>query len=909
VLVGRSAEVSVIEAHVGAPAPTAVLQLVGEAGIGKSALIEHAVRGATERGITVLMARGSEFAQHVAFGGLADMLRPIAPAGDFAALFADTGHTPLAVHQETAELVRVTAVAARVAIFVDDVHWLDAASGQALRYLALHLDGVPMVFAARSGHPTPIDGIPHRSVALGALDPSVAAELMGAETVAIGVARACHAATNGNTLSLIELAATLSAGQLGGRDALPDPLPLGRQTEHRLRTELAQLPANSLRALCIVAAEETGDMATIVAALNARGLTFSDVESAESLNLIDLAPDRVRWRHPLYRSAAYYAATPAERRAAHAALAGAVTGDESDALRGLWHGARAAVGPDDHLAELLMGAGEQLVQRGALVTAGDYFERAGRLMTSTAQRSIALRRAGHVHLQAGSLDGAHRLLTESLSLVNDPVEQTAAIALLGETEAWRTGPAGACELLVGHARSLAALTPQGEVPRPGAGRTNRTHLFCVAGIAMVIAGNFGRICDMMDEANAGSGETPHDQTANDQTADDQTEPVIALLRDVMHGCALIQCGQPAHGIPMIEAVHGAAVELIELAPKELDVAGYFLAVSDTSMELFDRAESVLRRIEELGRVQGFGIEIATVFHAEVLWRVGRWGDALTMMRHQAARLDPLGPLAVAGPTHAILAKLLACTGDSNAASHGSIALAAGHAVGSGVISSWAHHALGLVALPRGDANTAVDHLRALAVDVRGWRSDNPGSIWWAGDLVDALIDAGHRDEAVREIEILERQAALFGTVWPEAMAQRSRARLTDGTERTALAREAAKRFATLPAPFEQARSLLVAGDAAEALTIFESLGAAPWATVARVAAFDRVATASLLNGLSTAERRIARAAVSGQSNKAIAHSLNVSAKTVEFHLGNVYRKLQVASRTELAAHWGTELSG
>jgi DNA-binding CsgD family transcriptional regulator len=893
-LIGRTSELEAVRGHLIGRLQPPVLQIIGEPGIGKSALLQATMDIAAELGVAVFCARGSEFGRHIAFDAVTAIQHALRGSAGGDAPMESSSATPLLVHMQLLAQVRQVAKAGPIAIFVDDVHWLDGESAKAFRFLALHLAGeaIAMVFTARPDEVTPVSGLPCVEVSLGPIGESHVSDLLGAPTLPRALARQLHVATGGNVLSIVELRQSLTPQQLSGRSTLPDPIPIGKRTTAYVATKLDLLSSSSRLALCVAAADDSGDIRLIEASLSLLGLSWQDLERAEESQLFEVSPGRFSWKHPLYRSACYHGQPAAERRRAHKALATAWETDGlNDPLRAAWHAAHASAGPDDMLAMRLGRIAEELGASAALITAAELFEFAGRLMTRDSDRVTAFQKSGQAFLRAGSLEHASRILSEALALArSDLGRQTPIVALLGETEAWRSGPGAACTLLLAHAHRL-EITAKGRGTNgypSGTSPNDRALVLCIAALSMLIAGDVGRIADIGREAMA--------------IDDEDVDETIRTLREVVFGCGLLQCGD-AQGASVVAGARARAEALVASSPRELDVLSYFLALTDTTGEDFESAERSMRRLISLGVEHGFETQMAVVLLAEVLWRTGRWGESRTILETQQRLIDPAERGAIAGVTAAMLAKLRATTGDlDRAVALGRDALEFGTRLGCGVVTSWARHALGLAAIARGDFEVAVIQLRALSNDARSWRSENPGSVWWAGDLIESLIECGRIEEAVDELDSLERQASTVAGIWPIAVAKRYRGQILGGLGGAVLAKESARDFERLGAPFERARSLLAAGAVGEALDIFGLLGARSWAEIARSRI---VRVSSGIDGFTASELRVAIEAARGGGTKALAQTLNLSPKTVEFHLGRIYRKLGVSSRAEFVAKWRT----
>src|SRR5215470_16506894 len=342
-----------------------VLVLRGEAGAGKSALLAFAAGEA--RGMTVLRAAGVEAEVELPFAALHQLLRLLLdrlgrlPAAQAAALRAAFGLAARAGDHDPGDdrpgdrfllsvgVLSLLADAAEqrpLVCLLDDAHWLDQASADALVFAGRRLgeEGIGLLFAARDAEPRRFDAPGLPEVQLGGLDAAAARELLAAAAPAApvaGVRDRLLAAAGGNPLALLELPAALSAAQLAGRAPLPDPLPVGAGVERAFADRAGRLPAAARTMLLLAAADDTGAAATVWRAARGLRLDAGALGPAEAARLVRVASGRVEFRHPLVRSAVYRAATFAERRAVHLALAGALD-EVGQADRRAWHRAAAA---------------------------------------------------------------------------------------------------------------------------------------------------------------------------------------------------------------------------------------------------------------------------------------------------------------------------------------------------------------------------------------------------------------------------------------------------------------------------------------------------------------------------------------------------------------------------------------
>ena len=907
-IIGRTRDVLAV-ARLCRAGETAVA-LIGPPGIGKTTVLRACVEHLGGTGSLVIWAQATEFTEHESFGVL-DTLIP----GERESGAADSSVAPRHIDERFVDSVRRRAETHNVILAVDDLHWVDAASGRSLRALVrAQLPNVSVVATARTGEPTCFDDLAVRILPVPGLLRAELSDMvigLGVEPV---VAERIAEIADANALTAVELTGVLSAEQRAGAVALPDPPMAGRSIGDDIRSRLLTLDARSLLAGCVAAAESSGNLAVVEDALKTLNLSAAALWELERIGLITVAPGRILWRHPLHRSTAYYAVEPQVRRTAHEALSNVLSRRGLEE-RSTWHAAHAATQADLMLAERIAVVADRLRASGALSEAAERYEQAARLRPDASGRIVFLRAAGQSFLRCGHLAAARRTLSEALDGSEPGDFRNEVVALLGETETWLIGPAEASDMLIRHARQLDRDDPA------------RVLLLCLGALSMLVAGDVGRIDDLGREV-AG---LPIDRLG----------PVEAMLADVVFGCGAVSCGDYVTGLPVLERVRDTVAFAVEVSPAEADVVAYFLAVADIGLERYAPMEALMRRIGELAVLHGFEASMADVLLADILLRTGRVREAYDILGRCVRHNQGNARRAVSAMAHAQFAKAEATLGVGSPTERATRALATGEEIGSGVATSWALHALGLAALARGDHVEAAGHLTQVAWNVRGWRSDNPGSVWWAGDLIDALVGAGRTVEARREVGIVERQAEASGLLWARAISKRGAAQLaTDDVEAIRLAQEAAELCAELGAAFDEARCHLLAADRARsggdpryttfvdlALTGFERLGSAPWARITRrlldnelpprsllttnsVTAVNRQTFAtdandasatgsSPLDLLSSAERRVAERVGRGATNRQIAAELFVSVGTVEAHLSQIFRKLDIPNRAHL----------
>src|SRR5450755_2908863 len=456
-LLGRQQERQEIELALSRArsAASGTLALVGEPGIGKTALLEYAAEQAA--GMQVLRARGIESEAQIPFASLLELLRPALamleriPAPQTVALESALALRPglaqerFAVGAATLSLLAAYAEQGPVAVLLDDAQWLDGSSAQALLFAFRRLvaDPIAVLIAVRDSEPSLLDGADLPTLRLGGLTSDEAAMLVLG--LAPEAAARLYGATAGNPLALLELAPDAHDLVLAPEGA---PVLVPATIAGAFLRRGGTLSDSTRQALALAATGVSSDLTSPGRAAALLGVDLSALAGAEAAGLVTLASGRVEFRHPLARSAIYADAPAGQRRDAHRALAGALP--DRDVDRRAWHLAAAATGPDEAAAAALEQAGARSRDRSAYATATAAYERAGRLAADHGRRGRLFREAAEAGWLAGLADRAVALLDEARAVTSDPVMLVEIAALAGHI-ATRRGP-----VMRGHAILTAA---------------------------------------------------------------------------------------------------------------------------------------------------------------------------------------------------------------------------------------------------------------------------------------------------------------------------------------------------------------------------------------------------------------------------------------------------------------------
>ncbi len=903
-LVGRDEELGRLRALLdGARAGTGgSLVLEGEAGIGKTSLLTEATAMAT--GFTSLATVGIESEAALGCAGLLDVLTPLRerlseiPTVQAEALSAVLGwgpaHTtadPFLVAAGTLSLLARQAERQPVLVRVDDAHWVDQTSLAALAFAARRLtfDAVAFLFAARSGSAAlaQLSGLP--VLAIEGVPSSVAAQLLPGDTATTVVDRLTET-THGNPLALLEVGRTLTDAQRLGAATLPERLPVGTRVEKAFETVLLQRSPECRRALLLCAVDASASPVAPVAAMAHSGDDAgAALAEAEQAGIVVLDGQGLRFRHPLLRTAVLAAATADERRAAHRALASVIPPDSDTALH-TWHLAQGTVGPDDVLAAELVGVAASRRVRSGYAESSVVLERAALLGSDPEVASERLALAVEDAFLAGDL---HRTRSLAATVLQSPASS--------RTRGHVQLTLGTMEMYAGSVRRSAGL------------------LFAAAdgcdGLQRVWA------LTELAEAHFRLGEYDHLPTTarRIQEVADHADPQQRLLSSFVQGIALSSAGDPVAGAARFEDVVRLATGQLTmdnprlLIPWAMAIA--HLGIGDAVMA---DADPVLRDARRRGAI-GILVPLLSMSAAARAWlgdQAGAFADA-----GEATELgEHLGYAADTAVALEMVAWQSAARGrhdDARVALERAVALTDR----AETTTVHAHHAItaAFCALSRHQPAEAADLLeQRIAADGGIGSMGEPLGV--APQLIEAYAALGRTADAATLARryVAETQPV---SAHDRALVECSLALATvdDDTAFAAYDRALVAHEQDTNR-FEAARTRLLYGERLRragrrvdarvqlraALDEFAASDLLAWADRA-AQELDATGATARSRGpvpeepLTSQETRVALLVAKGQSNKEVAAALFLSPKTVEHHLGSVFRKRGYRSRAELAA--------
>jgi DNA-binding CsgD family transcriptional regulator len=901
VLVGRTSERAVLtELAEGARHGTAgALVVRGEPGVGKSALVDELVGLVGDA--LVLRTQGLEVEAPLAFAALHRLLRPLRrlreqlPGPQARALRLAFGEEdgppvePFLVAIATLSLLTAAAEERLVACLVDDAHWLDPATADALLFCARRIDAdrVLMVFAAREGAERPFrpDGLDE--LVLTGLDPEAARALLDERLGGAPpeeVIDRLVAQTQGNPLALLELPTELSETQLRGTSPLPAQLHLTDRVERVFLDRSRQLPAPVQRLLLVAAAEDVGDLATVRRAASDLGVDEQSLEAAVASGLLVTDGLTVQVRHPLVRSAIYQAATDAQRRQVHLALAEALSGRE-DPDRETWHRAAAAEGPDQEIVGALAEVGARAERRGGYAAAWAAYERAAALTTSAPQRATLTLAAARDAWACGQVARAAQLLSVAGAAADDPLLVADVARLRARIEVNVGSAVDAHRIFTEAAAEVAEADPR-----------RALEMAVAAALLLTYGADSGARLSTTELLR----EDPADHTAR-----------TVCLRQM-----LLSMTRAA------EADWSGAVAAFEVAVPagdavtDLDVLGN---LGNAALQLGDDVAQQHFYALGLSRAREAGAVMAVVYALQRLCFghlvAGDWSAVRSCAHEALALAQSVGPRPLTAPPLAWLTLLAALQGRPEYDGRlGELEEVAGaHPLG--ILTDPVHDltrwAKGSRAAGASDTFTALHHLRQLRVPAIARMA--------AVDRIDAAVRAEEPELARGWVDDLAVFAESTGRPWALAGVAHGRAMTAGPGEAETWFEDALAQHGQSGRRVDRARTHLAYGEwlrraqrrvdarlhLRQALATLEDLHADPLVERATQELRASGETArkrdpSTAVQLTPMELKVAQLVASGLSNKDVAAQCWVSPRTVAFHLRNVFAKAQITSRGELA---------
>ncbi|MEV4511166.1 AAA family ATPase [Dactylosporangium sp. NPDC049525] len=876
--------------------------LWGEPGVGKSSLMAAAAELAAAAGIRVLRASGSEFEADVSYSCLNQLLLPVLadlerlPPGPREALAValgfGAGPPPDALLVCNAALLLVRAVAADlpVVLLIDDVQWIDRASGVVLGFVARRLQGsrTGLLASARTGTASFLDPRGLADIVVPPLDDAAAGELVDTNfpDMPVRIRQRLLGLAQGNPLALMELPSTL-LGAVQRTALRPDLVPLSDRLQAMFASRITDLPEPTRRLLLLATFEGTGDVRVLRAALGDR-LGLADLAPAERAQLVrvDDATARFAFRHPLIRSAIVATSTHEERRSAHIALAGALDGDHE---RRAWHLAAAATGPDEAVAELLEDSAHRIMLRGDAFAAIAALIRAAELSETGAARGRRLAEAAYIGAEAGGAgDDARMLLTDArratpdsagslhaanaaafLMLNGDGDVNTAHRLLVGAIETGEHGYQAHDPALIEAMHTLLLLCWYGSSP-------DYWEPFHRA---------LRRLAPRPPDVLALASRTFPDPVRTGAAALQQIDAILSALTDEADASRIVRVGTASVYLDRLGDCRESSWRLVEQGreggpPRRHLGALMHLCLDDYLTGRWDEGEALALEGQRICTTGGFPFFAWYFLYNRAVIAAGR------------GRFDEAYALADE-ITHWALPRGVAAA------------------------AIFAHHPRALAASGQGDYDAAFLHAAAMS-PAGVLASHVPHCTWVMFDLIEAAVRTGRTVEARAHLEAM-RAADVAGLSSRMALIQagaevlvtghapataRLESLLTDPTAERWLFEASRIRLALgerlrRTGPVSQARGHLL-----KAREGFAAMAAGPWlerthgelrATKFRLPEVPPDGPAVL----TAQELQIAELAASGLTNKQIAERLYLSHRTVGAHLYRIFPKLGVTSRAGL----------
>lgn len=900
-VVGRARELSFLtdELAQAARGQGRVVSITAGPGMGKTALLEAFVATASA---TTLRCHGLESEVELPFSGLHQLLLPVASAlddleeGQRAALeqaiTLQSGHAVSTIDAALGTLSVVAKLATRgpVLVVVDDAHWIDAATARALAFVARRIAHHPvlMLVAARpTEQPWSFDG---HGLTLDPLDAAetrkLAAAVAGRPLLA-SATDAVYRATGGNPLAIVATIASTSGrlDQLG--TLLDEPPPVDELIKRNFAERISQLSVDCRRALAVAATSITDDADAIDRAVTALGLPAESLDEAEDAGVVLRHVATITFTHPLLRSVVYHDISATQHRAVHRALADAA----DDASLRAWYAGAAARGTDDSLADELAAAADDFIARGGHLAGARALERAARLTADRELRAQRLLDAALSAREASRNEWAARLYDEAEAASADPRRRITVRSHRLHLELW-AGIAGEIDLFTRLAEDALDVD-----------RDLGLNLLAVGANRQVIAGRRDEAVQIVERirdlgpANDHATRTRTDMVDGIVSVLAGSDPVrgrqllVDVAQDVVGRNEVIDADVLADALVWVEE-YDLAAELVATAlAKSRSIGSVRRESAVLSLDGYRRfrtgdwvgAAAVLQEAADLSEAAGERYQYALTVVTQALLEGSRGNDAAALLDQASELID--------GHSFVDMHPHLLC-------------------------------ARGAAALTRGAGEEALVHLEAMEAWCQQGGYVEPAVFAWQADLVEAYLLLGRTDDALAALERLRRRSARTERIWPAATIARLEGIVAPDGEFAEPFQQAIALFSMIPAKFELAQSHLRFGErlraagrrgtAEEQLRIaeglFTELEAPRWLQLTRAALGGGTSAPAVAPApehrvqLTAQERAVAELVAEGLTNKEIAARLFLTVKTIEWHLRQIYRKLGIKSRVQLATY-------
>jgi DNA-binding CsgD family transcriptional regulator len=877
-----------------------VLVLRGEAGVGKSALLADLAARASD--LQTIQISGAESEMELAYAAVHQLCAPLQPGIDRlpdpqkkalqVALGLCDGQPPEALLIGLAVLTLLENASAQrpIICIIDDVQWIDSASLQTLAFVARRIlaEPVAMIFAGREhGAERELAALPElvvgglqipdartllAQVLPGRLDPQMRENIL--------------AEAGGNPLALLELPRALTPAEMAGGYGLASAKPLASRIEQTFDRRLSALPEATRTLLLLAAAEPTGEPEWLWRAATLLGIGEEAATPAEAADLIHL-DSRIRFRHPLVRSAVYRHASLAARRRAHAALAQVIAGPAAEDYRA-WHRAHAAAGPDEQVADELQHAAERARARGGVAAAAAFLAVAVELTPNGTERAKRALAAAQARLDAGDPERASKLLLIVEEDARDPLLRARSDLVRAKLAFAVSRGSDAPPLLLAAAKRLATLDP-----------LTARDTFLEALMASIIVGRLSN-ADYNTITVAEAAQSAPRPSGAPRAVDLLLDGLIVRLTDGYVAAA------PLLKVAIAQFLREDEEGLAD--PRWHDITNRVL------LDLFDPDVYDSLTTRQLEKLQAAGaltvLPVALTTRAGMRVTRGEFSEAAALLQQAELITTALG-----APHQRYIEPNLAANRGNQHLTRELLKASIDEATqrGEGFALSVAHYSAAIL------HNGLSQYTDALAACESALEYDDLGlSNYVLVEMVEAAARCNLPTVAQAALDRLVERADASGTDTARGLAARSKALIAGDESAEAEYQTAIWHLERSPMVVYTARTHLVYGEwlrrngrrvdaRAQLRTAFEmftTMGAEAFAERTRreiesTGESLRKRTPSSAAVLSTQESYIVRLAREGYTNAEIAGNLYLSPRTVEWHLSKIFNKLAVTSRREL----------